>query len=135
MIEAALASFLREDAAVAALLTVGEHSRIFPLVIPQKIAGRPQVPCLVYAVTGENRNKTFCGTIGLSEIIVALDSYASTVLAARNLSNVVRAALLDYRGAMGSFNVKDVSLISSIVLPDMDPGLFRVSDTVSIWCE
>lgn len=133
MIEKALFDFLTADTTFLSLVSSGSHVRIYPLVIPQKTGVRAQMPCVVYAVTADSRQKTYCGTSKLVEVSVSIDCYGSTMKQARDLATELRSLLLDYRGFMGSTYVSDVSLINSISLPDMEPGLYRVSDTYSVW--
>lgn len=136
MIEEALKSHLTADTAVAALVVVGDYGRIFPMVIPQKAPnGQVQMPCLVYAVVAEAHDKLYCGTSKLAQCTVSVDAYAKTMKGAREMSAAARTALIDYRGMMGSVAVRDVSLVSSTTLVDMEPGLYRVADTFTIWYE
>jgi len=133
MLEQALFEFLRADSAVLSLVGQGEWARIFPHIIPQKESALTQVPCIVYAVTGEERQRTRCGTDGLTLATVQLDCYALTVAGARDVSRAARDALMDYRGAFGGIVARDVSLEGSAALYDLDPGLMRVVDTYNIW--
>lgn len=135
MIEEGLVLHLSQDAGVSAIVVEGSHKRIYPIVIPQKTAGRSQLPCIVYSVTGENRTKTYCGTVKVIESIIAIDCYAKSLVEARRLSIAVRRAILDFRGVMGNVRVRDVTLTNSMTLNDMEPGLMRVADSYSIWHE
>jgi hypothetical protein len=136
LLEKALVVHLRAEPSVEELVTTNGRARIHPLYVPQKQRDRDQMPCLVYSVVGETRGKTYCGTDRLVDVLVSLDSYAMEMSQARALSDAVRASLLDFRGLMGDLvRVRDVSFVSSIALVDMEPGLIRVNDTLSIWCE
>lgn len=135
MIERELVAFLSSDTTVQSLVGETDRTRIFPHVIPQKDRVNKQVPCIVYAVISEDRQKTYCGTSKLVSVGVQLDMYAISLLAARDLSNAVRAAMVDFRGLMGGVVVRDVTLTSGLTLYDMEPGLMRVVDTYTIWCE
>lgn len=134
-LEAGLVSFLSAQTAVTALIAQGGRVRVFPMVIPQKTKAVDQVPCVVYQVTLEERQKTFCGTQNLVMATVTLDLYALTLVQARQLSEAVRAAMVDYRGLMGDVPVRDVTLAGALALYDMEPGLMRVMDTYNIWYE
>lgn len=135
MIEAGLFAFLSADSGVLSLVGDGQRARIFPMVIPQKMKAVDQVPCVVYQVTQEDRQKVYCGTQKLVSITVTLDCYAMTLIGARQLSEAVRAVLVDYRGLMGDVVVRDVTLSGGLTLYDMEPGLMRVMDTYTIWFE
>lgn len=137
MIESALFTELRNDTQVGSLVGAATLARIYPSFIPQQTpGGDPQYPAVVYSVLAEQHDKLYCGTSRLVKATVSIDSYAPTVVAARELSNAIRSLMIDYRGQMGgTLVVRDVSLESSIVLIDMEPGLFRVNDVYSIWYE
>lgn len=133
MIEKALPAFLGSDAAIQGLVKEGSIVRIFPLIIPQKRPAKDQMPCIVYTISGEQRQKTYCGTSPLIQVLFSLDLYALTAIQARELSTVVRNRLLDYRGPMGELLVSDVTLDNSMTQYDMEPGLMRVIDMYSMW--
>lgn len=135
MIELGFPQFLVTNTSIAALLSEDGRHRIFPGVIPQKQGGKVQMPCVVYMVTSETKSRTYCGTIALTEILFSVDCYHKTLLGARALNKMVRDMLLDYRGMMGDVRVRDISLFSSVVITDMDPGLMRVADVYSVWYE
>lgn len=134
MLEQWLVDMLLAETSVISL--IGESSartRLHPLFIPQKDLKTKQMPCYVYAVTSESRQKTYCGTDGLVNAQLQLDSYALKLKEARELSAASRRVLVDYRGSMGGVDVRDVTLSSSLTLQDMEPGLLRVVDTYDIW--
>lgn len=129
-IQTGLYAFLAADAGVNALV----GNRIYPLVVPeQNFDETTKRPCLVYARTGLDLTKTFCGTIDLERSTFAIDCYARTYAAATTLAAAVKAALTDYVGAMGDTEVREVSLENEFDLMDLEPGLFRVALSFFIW--
>ena len=135
ILERGLVIHLSSPTEIIAIIGQGDRVRLFPMVIPQKGPAIDQYPCVVYQVTQEERQKTFCGTQKLVSATVQLDLYALTLAQARQLSAVTRAALIDFRGMMGDVVVRDVTLTGGLTLYDMEPGLMRVMDTYTIWFE
>lgn len=135
MISKALFSHLSNDPVVGPLVANGNAYRIFPHHIPQQAGGGlPRVPCIVYGIAGQVRTKTYCGTSRLIQSSISIDNYATTMAGAEDLSAAVRDSLIDFRGLMGNqLRVRDVSLEGSLSLDDMEPGLFRVSQTFEFW--
>lgn len=136
-IEAALVEHLRANSDVMDIVggTGGAPDRIFPLVIPQKIPQyAARTPCIVYSTAGVERQVGYCGTVGTVERTVAIDLYAQTYVAARELADVVRRALVDFSGSMGGLVlVRAASLVSEFDTQDIEPGLFRVVQSWSFW--
>ncbi len=135
ILETGLVQHLAADTAVLSLVGQGSRVRIFPMIIPQKAKAVDQVPCAVYQVTQEERQKVYCGTQKLISVTLQMDSYAIDLGTARQLSAAIRSALLDFRGFMGDVLVRDVTLVGGLTLYDMEPGLMRVMDTYIIWYE
>ena len=136
MIHEGLFAYLAADAGVLAYVDNGNVVRIFRQVIPQKIPeGVPRVPCLVYERSGVERQVTYCGTSGLVRSTFSIDSYAVKSSIAHELAAAVRDALLDYRGVMGGIAVSFCSLENEFDLQDIEPGLYRVVQSWSIWHE
>lgn len=134
ILEIGLRLHLIADNGVAEMLVETGYERIFAMVIPQKdIKNRAKMPCAVYSIIGEERSRTYCGTIKLLTATVAIDSYSKDIKEARGLSALVKKAMIDFKGMMGDIEVRDVSLVSSIGLVDMEPGVYRVSDTFNVW--
>lgn len=134
-LEEGLVSFLISQTGVTSLVAQENRVRIFPLFIPQRTRLVDQMPCVVYQINGEERQKVYCGTESLVMATVQLDCYALTLQLARSVSNAIRSVLKDYRGLMGDVVVRDVTLTGGLALPDMEPGLMRVVDTYTIWFE
>lgn len=137
MIELAVASHLRSDTDVAAIIRTGSIYRIFAGFIPQQDkGGPPQVPCIVYLVDGVERERLYCGTSRLIRTTLSLSCYATRHSVARDLAAKVKDALIDYHDLMGAtpdtVDVREVSLENEFSLADLEPGLFRVEQTFSI---
>jgi hypothetical protein len=134
LLHQAIKQHLEADTSVETLM----GGRFFYGVIPQKITtdGASRVPCVVYERRGVNRQVTYCGTNDLIQTLVTLDVYALTYSAARELATGVRRSLIDFRGLLsGVVSVRAASLDTEFDLQDMEPGLFRVSQSWTFWHE
>lgn len=130
MIEAGLFDHLSDDSGVTALV----GTRIFPLVIPQRSAQTVlRHPCLVYSRLDVRRQQRFCETDGLVRSHFQLDCYAPTYAESASVAAATRAALIDFRGTMGTVRVRAVFLDSQNDLVEPDPGLYRVVQRFIIW--
>lgn len=137
MIQDAFYGFLSAQAGITTLA----GTRIFPLVIPQKVYSEAtKQPCLVYSFDAKNRQKRFSGTDSLVASSVQVDCYATTYRQAQLLASAVRAVLLDYAGTWTgntspqvSHKVQKCFLENEIDLDDPEPGLYRVSQSWAIW--
>lgn len=124
-LEASLSSFLKDDAAIAAIVS----NRVYPGIIPQ---GSDQ-PAIVYAKSSRDRQQLFCGTAGLMNTQISIDSYATTYRESVLLANAVTDALQDFSGMMGTTDVPRVFLTNELDLSDIEPGLYRQSQTWVVW--
>jgi hypothetical protein len=124
-LEASLFTFLTDAASVAAFV----GTRVFPGVIPQGAAQ----PAIVYAKRGRNRQQLFCGTDGLKRTRVDIDCYATSYRQSVLLANAVTAVLEDFSGTMGTTRVPRIFLESETDLSDLEPGLYRQSQSWAIW--
>ena len=124
-LEKSLRDHLLAQAPVASV--VGQ--RVYPLVIPQGGA----MPCIVYAKQGRQVQQVFCGEDGLRRTMLEIDCYALVYDDAVGLANAVAAALRDFSGAMGATRVPRVFLENEIDLSDVEPGLYRQSQTWAVW--
>lgn len=125
MIEQGLFEYLSANAGVSALV----DSRIYPSVMKQGV----DMPVVVFSRIGSQRSRTFCATDSLVLGTFQLDCYDRGYLKAVQLAAAVRSALVDYAGLMGDTTVNQVSLESEFDTDDPEPGLYRVSQTYSIW--
>lgn len=113
----------------------GNPNRVYPLVIPQKVVrGAAQTPCVVYETGGVDRQTTYCGTSGLVRTTMRLDSYAEDYNTAKEVAQAVREVLSDFRGTLGgTVEVRHAKLETEFDLQDFEPGLYRVSQSWTIW--
>lgn len=129
-IKRGLYAFLSAEAGIAAIA----GDRIWPEVIPDQVFDTASKrPCLVYRRNSAARSVTFCRTVGLIASTFDIDCYAKTYDGAEQLAAAVRSALTDYTGMMGSVPVNRVFLDQDFDLLDIEPGLFRVVLTFTIW--
>jgi hypothetical protein len=137
MIGEAIHALLSGDAGVSAIA----GSRIYPLMIPQHVYGdATKQPCIVYQRVGVARQPLFCGTDRTVNAAVQIDTYARSYERTLTLATAVRDALMDYSGAVSiatspvsSIAIKKILLDSEFDLLDIEPGLYRVSMTYSVW--
>ena len=100
--EKLLADRLQADAAVAGIIA----GRVYPVIAPAS-AGLPFATWRRAAVT---REQTLGGPLGMPTVTLAVDLYAETYEAVRELADAVRACLNGFGGAVG--NSYTVSLVS-----------------------
>lgn len=137
MLHIALEHHLVSDTSTQQYLS-GDPNRVYPGVIPQKKPRGPaQTPCVVYELRSVDRQVKYCGTDGLVRSIMTLDCYAVTYNDAKILAKAVYDSLRDFRGEMGPVGgrvfVKTANLETEFDVQDFEPGLYRVSQSWSIW--
>lgn len=125
MIETGIAAYLNADAGLTALV----GTRIFPVLAPQGVTA----PYVIFARAGAARSSTTCGTDKKVAGTWQFDAYAKTYKTAAQIARALRLALIDYTGLMGDTPVDRVFLETEFDLDDPEPGLFRVSQTYTIW--
>lgn len=137
MIDDSIFTLLKSSAGVAAIVanaTSPTTYRIYPLVIPQKESGDgEQTPCVVYQRVGSSRGIRYTATDNLVNATYQIDSYATTYRAAALLAEAVRSAIVDFSGTVGSHSIKIVHIENDFAVEDPDPGLYRISQTYSVW--
>ncbi|MEO8224129.1 MAG: hypothetical protein ABI661_04945 [Gammaproteobacteria bacterium] len=113
----------------------GLPDRVYPLIIPQqKKNGPAQVPAVVYAINGAERQLLYCGTSNVIRSRLQIDCYDLTYEGARELADAVRETLQDFSGLLGAIvEVRNAALETEIDLQDIDPGLYRVSQSWAFW--
>lgn len=113
----------------------GQPDRVFPLVIPQKVPrGWRTLPCTVYQETATERQLTYCGTSGLVRSRLSLDHYATTFDEVKMLADAVRQTLQDFEGLLGGIvDVRNATLETELELQDIEPGLYRVTQSWAFW--
>lgn len=110
-------------------------ANFYYLIIPQAATQlHERTPCVVFNRNGVERGVSYCETDRKIKSSISLDCYAKSYTAARSLARVVRESLIDFRGQLGgSLPVRAASLVNEFDLVDIEPGLFRVSQTWDIW--
>jgi hypothetical protein len=132
--EAAIRSALVADADVANLL----GTRIFPVIAPASAA----VPFATYRRSAVQRSQSLSGPTGVTTVILALDLYAESYEAVRDLADKCRLALDGYGGTSPeSVIVENTSLDNEAdgfaqLAGGEAPPLYSVSQTYSVlWQE
>lgn len=132
--EAAIRSALVADADVAALL----GTRIYPVIAPASAA----VPFATYRRSAVQRSQSLAGPTGVTTVIVAIDLYAESYEAVREIADKCRLCLDGYGGTSPeSVVVSNVSLDNEAdgfaqLAGGEAPPLYSVSQTYSIlWQE
>lgn len=133
LLHEAIKVHLEADTSVSPLM----ERRFFFIIIPQKIpGGELRQGCVVYNRSGVERQVTYCGTSGLIKTMSTLDTYSLSYTAARALAAEVRRSLIDFRGLLGGvLSVRAASLENEFDVQDIEPGLFRVSQSWTFWHE
>lgn len=113
----------------------GTPNRVYPLVIPQKVPrGAAQTPCVVYETVGVDRQVSYCGTSGLIRTTMQLNCYAEDYGTAKSVAAAVRDVFGDFRGLLGgTVDVRHAKLEAEFDIQDIEPGLYRVSQSWVIW--
>lgn len=93
-----LFAFLAADASIAAAVTEGGVSRIFPVVLP---AGTKKASIVYSRISGEG-DYTMAGRSGYARPRYQIDAWAPTIMAAASLANFIKDALDGFSGAIGS---------------------------------
>jgi hypothetical protein len=103
--ERLLGDALVADPAVAAL--VGD--RVYPVIAPASAA----IPFITWRRQAVQREATLSGPSGIATVTLAVDMYATTYEAVRELADRCRAVLDGFNGALGNWiSVRNVSLLS-----------------------
>lgn len=137
MFEEDLVTYLKNHAVVGPIVS-GDSSdgkfRIYPQMIPQHDRrDSSKQPCIVYDVENKTEGATFCGTDGLINCDLQLETYALTAAKARELGNAIKKALVSFSGFMGSTRISKILPGTWAGLLDPDPGLFGVAQVLSVW--
>lgn len=96
-IRSGLFAFLAADASIAAVVTEGGISRIFPVVLPQGVAKAS----IVYTKISGEGDYTMRGPTGYARPRFQIDAWAPTIDAATSLANLIKDALDGFTGAVG----------------------------------
>lgn len=131
--EAVLRNALLTSQPVAQLV----GSRVYPLVTPSAAA----MPFITYRRAGISRRQTLKGPMGVPQVTVEIDLYATTYETARDLADRCRAVLDGYSGSFDNTQVRHAWLENeqddfvSLAGADMPP-VYSVKLTVEVlWQE
>ena len=110
--------------------TSPDRVRVYPQVLPQD----PTYPAATYQIVGRQRQPLMGNDTGnLVRTSVNVDVYAKNSEDVETGTNALKAALMDFQGAMGGTRVNRLLLENEIDLTDVEPGLFRNSMSFIIW--
>lgn len=122
-----LFAFLAADASIAAAVTEGGISRIYPIRLPQGM----KVSAIVYTRVSGEGDYTMQGRTGYARPRYQIDAWAPTIPAAASLANFVKDALDGFTGAMGTganaFFVQGVFVAAEREDYDDKVEMYRVS--------
>lgn len=127
MIETALYTYITADATVSGLIS----TRLYPLDLPQE----PSAPAATYHRVSTVPLYTHEGDGSLDQVRIQIDSYASSVLAAKTLATAIRTRLSGFSGDMSGTTVGSVFLDNEQDFGDPTTGLYRVSQDFLITYE
>lgn len=131
--EAVLRNALVANAQVATVM----GTRVFPVLAPSTAA----LPFATYRRAGVLRQHSLSGPIGVPQVSMALDIYAETYEAVRDLADKCRAVLDGYGATLNNTEVKHVSLDNEVdgfvqLSGGELPPVYSVTQTYSIlWQE
>lgn len=109
-------------------------AKVYPIVAPAAAT----LPFVTYRRAGIRRQQTLTGPMGVPQVTVELDVYASTYEGARDLADRCRSVLDGYGGTFDNTEVKHVSLENEIddfvTLAGADmPPVYSVKQTYDVW--
>ena len=132
--ERLIADQLKSDPAVAEI--VGD--RVYPVLAPASAA----IPFITWRRQAVQREMTLNGPLGMPTVTLAVDMYAETYEAVRELADRCRATLDGFGGSLGNFiSVRNVSLLNEsdgfVQLAGGDlPPVYSVTQTYTVlWQE
>lgn len=96
--ESVLRNALLSNQAVAAMI----GTRVYPLVTPASAS----MPFITYRRAGIRRQQTLGGPMGVPQVSVDVDVYATTYEVARDLADKCRGVLDGYSGSFDNTNVR-----------------------------
>jgi len=102
--ESVLWNALISDAAVTSII----GHRVYPHLAPASV----DMPFVTWPRTGNNREQTFAGPMGVPKVTVEFLLFASSYLTARKLADAVRGVLDGYTGSFDNTTVRQASLES-----------------------
>lgn len=115
------------------VLTPLVAGRVFPVQIP---ANNEIYPALTFSLEASRDIETYGGISQTKIADVTINCWAMTVLESHNLADVVRTALVGFRGAFGGHVVESVRLEYAFdVAEEAATGLHRVVVRLEIYYE
>lgn len=128
--EAVLRNALVTTTAVSNLVS----SRVYPVLAPASAS----LPFVTYRRAGIRRQQTLGGPMGVPQVTMELDIYATTYEGARDLADRCRVVLDGYGGTFDNTEVKQVSLENEqddfVTLAGADmPPVYSVKQTYDVW--
>jgi hypothetical protein len=112
--------------------------RVYPVIAPASAA----IPFIVWRRQAVQRESTLAGPAGVATVTLAVDMYATTYEAVRELADRCRAVLDGFNGALGNWiSVRNVSLLNEsdgfVQLAGGDlPPVYSVTQTYTVlWQE
>jgi len=132
-----------EDSLVSYLGTVtrlkpfidGPKLRIFPLIVPQKDAGdSPRIPCLVYTLSSEVSDSTFCASGDFIGSSYQVDCYAASYSTARQLAKAMKTTMLELSAdELDGIIISKIFLRNQFDVFDPEPGIFHRVQLYDVW--
>lgn len=109
--------------------------RIYAQVIPQQERNGPTAyPAVVFQRIGSQESQTLCGTDDFVAGVWQIDAYHPDRDKAIEVASAIRAAMVDYYGDADGVSVNKVRRDTAIDIgPEIEPGLYRRSQTFTIW--
>jgi hypothetical protein len=127
MIEEALYNLLKDNAGVSAVVS----GRIYPIELPQNCT----LPALVYQVVTSLHEESHEGSSGLAASAIEIEAWAETALGARDLGELVRAALQGYAGTKSSVVIHGILDWTSNEILAEDTGFYEHISQATAWHE
>jgi hypothetical protein len=129
---------LADALAAAPLVADLAGDRVYPVIAPASAA----LPFVTWRRQAVQREATLSGPSGLATVTLAVDMYATTYEAVRELADRCRVVLDGFNGALGNWiSVRNVSLLSEsdgfVQLAGGElPAVYSVTQTYTIlWQE
>jgi hypothetical protein len=128
--EKIIADRLQADPAVATIIA----GRVYPVIAPASAA----IPFATWRRAAVTREQTLGGPLGMPTVTLAVDLYAETYEAVRELADAVRSCLDGFGGQVGNYtHIRLVSLVNEsdgfVQLAGGDlPPVYSVTQTYTL---
>jgi hypothetical protein len=123
--EQAIVELLVADATIASLVS----TRVYYAHAPQNVA----LPFVVLSRISGIRDHVLGGTVSLVEARVQIDTFATSVLAARAIANAIREEINGFRGTQSGVDVQAIQLIDEADGLEGDSEIWRVTSDYKVW--